>query len=225
VSGDFNVQIMQKGRELTVLCSLMEDTCQKFLEETGVFAALWYKQMAIVYITKYPETTISLGKEKLVELKTKINDLSKKSKQIVNTTLCGSKIWWHKDPQLNVSFSEYDQLGDQQVGRKYPITIDKYVRAVLGELGVVLEEFNFDVATNPSKSGFQEFWFVDVEENAFHTLPYFPHLLDWSDDMQGTLRVYAELFKKGLKLISQIQELKDEKKRLDIVNIWESIPA
>ena len=68
----------------------------------------------------------------------------------------------------------------------------------------------------------QEYWFQKSEEKI--TSPYFPHMLEWSKQMQETLQEYNQLYKQALLKLQEIQTIKDEIKRRKIIDLWDSTP-
>jgi len=220
---DLEVLIQKKEKEFSPLCSRMEDLKQQFTSDTTEFAAKWYEQTAKEYATKYPEITLSLTKEKLAAMKAKVNNLTKNASKIVKEALSNQDIWWHQTPQLHDSFSQYEQLGNNETGNKFPQKIDDPVRRALGELGTILEQFEFNVTTNPSlKAAYPEFWFNIPKDPQAEAQPYFPHLLVWSEEMQSNLQKYNGQFKQAIVLFNEIQKLKEEKKKLQASQLWDS---
>ena len=222
-SEDLDVSIQKKERELRPLRWRMEELQIQFTNEFTEFAAKWFEETAKEYVTKYPEITLSLSKEKLVLMKAKVNNLAKNSSRIVKAALLSPEVWWHQDPQAHDDFSEYEQLGNDQVGNRFPEKIDKPVRRALGELGGVLEEFGFRVTTSIAmKSSFPEFWFSPLEGMEKEAKPYYPHVLVWSEEMQYTMHKYNTQFKRAIVLFNEIQKLKEEKKQREASKLWDS---
>jgi hypothetical protein len=207
--------------ELISFCFVMQGKKLQFINETGQFVAKWYEETAKKYITKYPDVFLNLSPNRFIDLKTKVRNLVAHSKEISEKALSQPGVWWHEKPELQTALSQYDQLGDQQVGNKYPEVIDASVRIALGELGIVLEEFGFNVRTTISH-GFhdQEYWFQKSEEKTIS--PYFPHMFEWSQQMQETLQEYNRLYKQALLKLQEIQRIKDEIKRKKIIDLWDS---
>jgi hypothetical protein len=182
------------------------------------FAADWYGKTAKKYITKFPETTLSLSEEKIATMKTKVNELVRETEKTVKTELGDPKLWWHQQPDFQTAIDQYIQVAD-----KYPEIIDRPVRHALGSLGVILEEFNFHVTANGNAGSFQEFWFDHPVGNEYATKPYYPHLLKWSNEMEETLGYYDSKFVEALALFKEVHELKEEKKRQKALTRWDSI--
>jgi len=86
---------------------------------------------------KKPEVTLSLGKEKLVQMRAQVTEIVRNTGKLVDKSLADPDVWWHKTTRVNASPSAYDQLGNEQVGNKFPEALDKVVRLALGELGNV----------------------------------------------------------------------------------------
>jgi hypothetical protein len=209
--------------ELLSFCSAMQEKKLQFINDTSEFASKWYEDTGKQYITKYADISLNLPANSFVELKAKVRKLIAESKKFSERALSQPDVWWHEKPSLHTAVSQYDQLGDQQVGNKYPEAIDKPVRVALGQLGFVLEEFGFNVRTVASYGpSHQEYWFQKSEEKI--TSPYFPHMLEWSKSMQETLREYNSLYKQALLKLQEIQMIKDEIKRRKIMDLWDSTP-
>lgn len=222
MSEDLDHIIKEKENEFIRLQSRMEELRLQFINDTIIFTQQWYEEMAKHYVTKYSNITLSFSKEKLAKMKAKVKNLVLNSEKIVKDALSDKKIWWHQDPILHASFSLYEQLGNVQIGNKYPRILDKPIRRALGELGAILEEYGYNVTTRVFlKSSYREFWFISEEEGT-EAPPYFPHLLDWSEEMQETLRKYNVLFKRAIVLLNEIQVNRDEKKKRQIASLWDS---
>jgi len=223
MSADFEVLIAAKEIELNTLSQRMEELRQQFFWETTKFAAQWFENTAKEYVTKYPEITLNLTRERIAFMKALVSALSGNAKKIVTAALSNPEFWWHQKPQLHDDFSQYEVLGNDSVGNKFPQKIDNPVRRALGELGAVLSQFGFAVSTRASdKEGYPEFWFSYPEGEGKEARPYYPHLLVWSSEMQDTIRQYSSLFRRGIAIYNEIQKLKEEKKRRQASDLWDS---
>jgi hypothetical protein len=201
----------------------MQEKKLQFTNVASYFAAKWYEDTARKLIIKYTDISLNLPAHRFDDLKIKVRKLIEESKVISERALSQPGIWWHEKPDLNTAVTQYDQLGNQQVGNRYPEVIDRPVRIALGELGIILEEFGFNVRTTftPGVSH-QEYWFQKSEEKI--TSPYFPHILEWSKQMQETLQEYNQLYKQALLKLHEIQRIKDDIKRKKITELWDSTP-
>lgn len=215
-------KIDEKEKELKVLFKEMEKIKQQLIEEIKEFAEKWYEESTKQFITKYPDISLKLSNVEISNFKGKIRNLVSESKKIVEKALSQKGIWWHEQPDLHASISLYDQLGNQEIGNKYPEVLDNPIRNALGELGNILEEFGFQITTKPVYQTYKEFWYHKTEEKIIS--PYFPHLFNWSAPMEQTLQKYKKLFQQGLLKLKEIQIIKDEEKRKQAIHLWDSTP-
>jgi len=216
MSEDTDVLIEKKEAELLPLRSRMEELKSEFAEQTVDFAFKWYTKTAKEYITKYPEITLKMSEEKIANMKSKVNELIKNTEKIVRVEFDNPALWWHEKPNLHDSIDKYKQVAD-----KYSGVLDHAVRHILGHLGIVLEEFGFNVTTRANTGAYREFWF-EQSLGGKQTVPCYPHLLSWSEEMQDTMRAYDAQFTQAIALYNQIQQLKEEKKRQEALSRWDS---
>jgi hypothetical protein len=87
---------------------------------------------------------------------------------------------------------------------------------------MVLEEYGFHVTTSSNMGAYKEFWF-EHPIGGEQTVPCYPHLLGWSEEMQDIIREYDAQFTKAIMLYNEIQQLKEEKKRQEALTRWDSI--
>jgi hypothetical protein len=85
-----------------------------------------------------------------------------------------------------------------------------------------LENFGFRVTATGNTDSYHEFWFERAEAYR-QPVPCYPHLLTWTDEMQETIRQYDGQYVEALRIYGEIIALKDEKKRLEALNRWDSI--
>ncbi len=217
LSEDIDVLIERKETELSPFCQRMEELKREFIEETVSFASEWYKKTTKEYVSKYPEVTLDMKEEKIAQMKAQVNKLILDAEKIVSKELEKPGLWWHQTPHLHDSSAQYLQVAD-----KYPEILDRAVRQVLGRLGLILEEYKFNV-TASRKNSYGEFWFdhPSGDESTFN--PYYPHLLKWSEKMQETIRNYNEQYVTAIVIFEEIQKLKEQKKRQQAMNRWDSI--
>jgi hypothetical protein len=217
MSEEIDSLIQKKEIELSPLRSRMEEFKVEFIKETIVFATEWYTKTAKEYVTKYPQVTLNMSEEKIAKMKAKINELTRNNEKIVNE-LDKPALWWHQKPNLHDSINQYKQLVD-----KYPEILDHAVRHVLGRLGSILEEFRYQVTVSGNVGSYQEFWFDQTHGTDSIPVPYYPHILKWSEKMQEAIQKYDIQFTKAITLYNEIQNLKDEKKKQQALSRWDSI--
>jgi hypothetical protein len=194
----------------------MEELQLEFTQETIDFASEWYKKTAKEYITKYPEVILRMSQEQISNMKTKINRLVKDTEKIVKVELMNPELWWHKKPDLHVSIEQYTQIGD-----KYSEILDRAVRRALGHLGVILEEYRFQVDASGNTGLYHEFWF-DRLQSTGKIVPIYPHLLKWTNEMEETIKKYSTQFIQAFTLYNEIHKFKEEKKKQEAITRWDS---
>lgn len=218
MSEDLDLLIQNKETELDPLLLRMDELRSLFVDQVITLAAKWFEDTAQFYVLKRSEVTLNMGKERLSEMKTRVKMLVKNSGKIVKDALSNPKFWWHKEPHKDASLFQYEQLE-----KKFPELLDKPVRQALGHLGVILEEFGYGVTVVSTHSKpCPEYWFIYPEGPDDAPSPYFPHLLDWSEEMQRTIMRYNELYKQALRLFIEIHKLKEEKERRKAIELWNS---
>lgn len=218
MSEDIDVLIKREETELSSLCNRMEEFKAEFVEETVSFASEWYRKTLKEHITKHPEVILNLKEEKIAHMKAQVNELIRNSEKIVRGELENSGLWWHQRPRIHDSIEQY-----LQVDERYPEILDRAVRHVLGRLGLILEEYGFNVSASGNTSVYREFWFDHPTGTESASKPSYPHLLKWSENMQNTIRNYNKQYMRSMAVFSEIQRLKEEKKKQQAINRWDSI--
>ncbi|NLE04494.1 MAG: hypothetical protein GX638_06815 [Crenarchaeota archaeon] len=222
-TGSLDISLHQKEQEFCSIKWRMEELRILFINELTEFAANWYLESARQYVTKHPEITLNLSKDKLASLKSKVKSLTLNSYKIVKNAFSNPNIWWHHSLNLSDDLSQYELLENEDVGKKFPVKIDVPVRCTLGELGAVLEQFGFYLTTIPAlKASFPEFWILSTKNPSIMVHPYYPHVLNWSNEMQNLIQHYDTQFKQGIILLKSIEHLKHIKQQHHACKLWDS---
>jgi len=220
--GDLDGLIRLREQELRPFIGRMEELRLQFINDLTDFAIRSYQEFARQYVLKYPEVTLALSKDELASMKARVAVLQENASKVVRSVFSNAKIWWHLEPSLHDT-SQYELLGNSDVGNRFPEKVDKPVRRVLGELGKVLEYFGYNVTTTvPQKKGGEEFWFSVPDSELSAPEPYYPHLLVWSDEMQGIIQKYNTEYKKAYVIFVEIEKLKAEEKKQQASQLWDS---
>ena len=151
-------------------------------------------------------------------MKAQVNDLIHDSERIVKGELENSALWWHQRPRLHDSIKQYLQTDD-----KYPEILDQAVRHVLGRLGLILEEYKYNVSASGNTGSYGEFWFDHPSGAESTAKSSYPHMMKWSEKMQSTIRNYNDQYTTAMAIFGEIQKLKEEKKKQQAINRWDSI--
>jgi hypothetical protein len=154
-------------------------------------------------------------------MKRQVTTLSRNARNVINNALSDPAAWWHRAPRVNEPIAAYEQLGNDKVNNKFPEVLDKPVRRELGELGNVLEQFGYGVTTCAQSSAYPEFWFERYSQSGA-IQPFFPHLFEWSQEMQDIIMEYDGVYKRAIVLFDEITKLKEEKKRQEVAVLWNS---
>jgi predicted DNA binding CopG/RHH family protein len=220
MSKDIDLSIQKKETELQPLLQHMEQLRMQFISGTVKFAAKWFSETAQLYVTKKPEVTINMSKERLADMKQKVLALAGNAGALIANALSGKALWWHQEPRKEDSIYQY-----QQVSTRFPELLDKPIRRALGELGVILEQYDYGVTVGVyAKESYMEYWYerpADTE-SCCAPRPDYPHLLVWSDEMQHTMTQYDAVYKQAFNVFLEIQKLKEDKKRRRASDLWNS---
>ncbi len=197
----------------------MEELKAEFTEETVSFASEWYKKTIKRIRAKVSRSHLKHERRKNRPYESPSQRFNSGTlKRLLEASWKNSALWWHQKPRLHDSIAQYLQVAD-----KYPEILDRAVRHVLGRLGLILETYKFNVTASGNSGSFQEFWFDHTQGDDLTSNPYYPHLLKWSEKMQDTIRNYNEQYTKAIAVFGEIHKLKEEKKRQQALNRWDSI--
>ena len=213
-----DMQIQRKEAEFALYLKRMEALREVFIEETVRFASEWYRKTVKEYVVKYPQVLLSLKEHQAAEMKAQVNQLVRDTEKTVKTEFDNPQLWWHLKPRLHESIKLYLQIDD-----KPPEILDRAVRHVLGRLGLILEEYKFNVSASGNTGSYTEFWFNHPSGAESTVKPSYPHLLKWSEKMQDTIRRYNGQYTKAMAIFGEIQKLKEDKKKQQALNRWDSI--
>ena len=199
----------------------MQAVRQQFIKATGVFFMVWYNSTARNYVIRDSQNTLSLGKDRLKQLKVKLKDLTNNAEKLSNDFLSANSLWWHlspKDEDNNVSvYSQY--------GSKVPEIIDQPIRKGLGILGILLEEFGYNVATKTGSYDDEVSVWNNKNISPYPTnpVPYYPDSLDWSSDMKDLMKKYNEIYKQAQDAYSNMRRLQQSKVDKQAADLWDSL--
>jgi hypothetical protein len=214
---DIDALIEKKENEFTPLRQRMEELKNQFITQTISFASDWYRKTTNEYVTKYHQVILNMKEEQIANMKAEVYKLVRDSEKIVKDELENPALWWHQKPSVHDSVEQYLQVGD-----KHPEILDHAVRHVLGRLGLILEEHRYNVATNGNTGSYSEFWFEKPQGKESGVVPYYPHLLKWTEEMQETIRKYNDQYTKARALFFEIQKLRDLKKQQQAISRWDA---
>jgi hypothetical protein len=199
----------------------MQTVHQLFMKATAAFFVNWYNSAARYNVIRGSQNTISLGKEQLAQLKVKLKDLTDNAEKYVNEFLGVDSLWWHLSQKEGDNFvSAYSQYGS-----KCPEIIDHPVRKGLGKLGVLLEEYGYNVATKAGSYDDEvSVWNnKNVSPYPSNPVPYYPDSLDWSLEMKTLMKRYDELCKQTHEAYSNIKRFQQSRIDKQAADLWDSV--
>jgi hypothetical protein len=199
----------------------MQTVHQLFMKATCAFFVNWYNSVARHNVIRGSQNTISLGKEQLAQLKVKLKDLTDNAEKYVNEFLGVDSLWWHLSQKEGDNFvSVYSQYGS-----KCPEIIDHPVRKGLGKLGVLLEEYGYNVTTKAGSYDDEvSVWNnKNVSPYPSNPVPYYPDSLDWSLDMKTLMKRYDELCKQTHEAYSNIKRFQQSRIDKQAADLWDSV--
>src|SRR5665647_2296684 len=167
------------------------------------------------------QNSISLGKDQLAQLKAKLKDLTDNAEKCATDFLSADSLWCHLSSKGEDDYvSAYSQFGS-----KYPEIIDQPIRKGLGKLGVLLEEYGYNVATKAGSYGDEVSVWNNKNVSPYPTNPaaYYPDSLDWSLDMKALMKRYEELCKLAHEALSNIKRFQKSKIDKQASELWDSI--
>ncbi len=191
------------------------------MKATGTFFVNWYNSTARHYVISGSENTLGLSKDQLAQLKVKLKELTDNMEKYVNEFLSTDSLWW-QSPSKNGDnyFFAYSQYGS-----KYPEIINQPIRKGLGKLGVLLEEYGYNVATKAGSYGDEVSVWNNKNVSPYSTnpVPYYPDSLNWSSDMRALMKRYDELCKKTNEAYSNIKHFQQSKIDKQVADLWDSL--
>src|SRR5665647_1606487 len=199
----------------------MQEVRQLFIKATGAFFVIWYNSTARHYVVSGSQNSISLGKDQLTQLKAKLKDLTDNAEKCANDFLSADSLWCHSSSKGEDNFvSAYSQYGS-----KYPDIIDQPIRKGLGKLGILLEEYGYNVVTKAGSYGDEVSVWNNKNVSPYPTnpVPYYPDSLDWSSDMKALMKRYNELCKQAHEAYSNINRFQQSKIDKQAADLWDSV--
>ncbi len=151
----------------------LEKSRVAFLEATIEFIAGKWEELVKNEVTRKPEITNTLGKDKLSQLKTSLVALSGNAKSVVDASLGQNKCWPLHDKKFVIK-GEFDILQRLEWRRG----IEEEIRMLLGHAGKLLIEFGY-IGRSTRESDWE-----------FRLLPRFRYGFEWSAKMKASYIQY-----------------------------------
>ena len=217
MSKDYQVLIDNNFKELDDLKAAMEKLKEQFIIYAGVFIGQWYNSTTRNYVKRNADRSLELGKEKLEDLKHKVNKLEEKASEVTKECLSAPEIWWHVKEDMDLYY--------EFRSNSPPEFLSKALRPALGRLGPVLDEFGY---VNVKTEGLREHpvwceWDAPDDKSVIEGRACYPYGVEWSSSMIDTMKKYQTLHRQAIKVNERIEELKKEKVKQDADKLWDSV--
>jgi hypothetical protein len=216
-----DLSITSEQEKLEKYKTEMETIRQQFIKVTAAFFANWYNVTLRNHIIRGSQNTLIQGKDRLSQLKVKLKHLTDDAEKCANSFLSAPSLWWHLSPKEgDDNVSAYSQYGS-----KCPKIIDQPIRKGLGKLGVLLEEYGYNVATKGGTYDDEVSVWNNKNVSPYPTnpVPYFPDSLDWSLEMKDLMKRYNEVYKRAYEAYSNIKHLEQSKINKQATDLWDSV--
>ncbi len=199
----------------------MQAISLQFIKATGAFFAIWYNSTAKQHAIKGSQNTLNLGKDRLIELKAKLKDLTDNAEKCANDFLSANSLWWH----LSLNDEDISASAYSQYGSKVPKIIDQPIRKGLGILGVILEEYGYNIATKAGNYDDEISVWNNKNVGPYSTnpVPFYPDSLDWSLDMKDLMKRYNEIYKQAHESYLTIKRFQQSKLAKQAADLWDSV--
>jgi len=214
LTANFNEQIISKEAESDNLKIQLEEVRSRFIDVSIKFIQEWYQQTTESYVKRKAEHTLSLGEEKLSQMKLKVNKLVEDADKIAREFLSDESIWC---PLQEVGNST-------DIFRKIGKKLDAHIRLALGRLGVILEEFGY-VLMKPTDSFASGVW-LERDSSGHHlrnARPYYPFAMQMSDEMNEIMKEYEKLCRRAREKLREIALLRREKQEYEAMELWKKV--
>lgn len=216
---DYEGQIEQKQQKLETVKAQMNEVCEEFKKEVSHYLKAWYDSTTRKYVGKYADISMSIGIDRLTEMKAGLKNLKDQSDAIAERYLSPAALWWH--------LSEGDQEYTFSNGRIQPKMLDRAVRLAMGELAGILSSNgyvkSFALLDKYPKGEIwrEQYTNGTIKRNANHD--YYPHEVEWSDEMVALIKQYNDLRTKARNVTELIQSIHSSEKKHQALELWGSI--
>jgi len=205
---DFDGEILQKESEIGKNKAEMANVYDEFLNGMVEFFKVWYIEESKNIVVNNSEIAIKLGEDKLRELKNGVNVLVDEAQTIVQDNLYLEELWWHKK-ENNLTYSTYSS--------SLPDFFETRIKIIAGELGGIFEMHDFFKIPSEAMRNHS----VDFVRKGQKI--WYKRNLVISKSLMDVYKKYVQLIDKTKTLKYELQNVNDEKKKLNIGDIWDSL--
>jgi len=182
----------------------MEALSSRFIKGSGEFLAQTYSEKALFYLETNAEFALKKREEELAKLKSEVQILIDNCQSVASTCLSDPGIWWHLEQHPGLC---YDQNSD---------ILERPVRFAIGRLAPILLQYEI------IDMGYAARFRFEYDPKGC-LLPYYTGPLQLPGTLKDTIRQYAKLHAKALKMTEKLGRLATEAKKTQVDISWSGI--
>lgn len=232
---DLSDELALKKEELAKQKPQIEGIRDQFIEQSVIFMKQWNMDKIEYYVKNYSEHTITLGKQKLGEMKQEFSDYNNNISDQINKSLSNEKLWWRTEMR-NISIdgsTGADSIYHQKL-------IDSLIRILLGNLYPLLDKFDY---LKSSKKYDQYDWlttYPSIDEYfgdrrttqsikmvlkiaGIEMKSYGGSGVKWSDEMNEIYSDYEQQWIEVNTIINDIEHTKTKIEQNKAKDIWDQV--
>lgn len=179
---------------------------QQFLVESKRFIAQNMERCARNAVSSNPQKALSLGKEGLAPVKTKIEELTNNVSDMVDSQINREALWHHHQEDLRTDNFKPDAYACED--GQYPADIKEALILLLSPVGKILMDHDLDGDQN---------W-----KNTGETVKYLGSPA-WTKEMVRCITEYSDRFSELSRLVAEYEILTQQSAGNDALDLWDSI--
>ncbi len=210
---NYETSILNYESVLSEIINKMEEVRIRFKRAAVPYVKEWMGHTARNEIKENAELAEKIGEKRLKELKSEVNALIESAVSIVDVHLDNNSIWWHLNDQQDRSYYENNRIPDD---------IEKAIKYIFGQLGVVLSKDGFINVSSAIGQHKYKAW-IESGNKYLDEKPIFPYAIVIPQDMKTIFIEYQTLIKSAQEKIKTIEALKKEQKQTKVAALWDSL--
>ncbi|KMY50292.1 hypothetical protein [Peribacillus loiseleuriae] len=213
MSENYEVSISNYESVINDVINKMEEVRIRFKKAAVPYVKEWMGHTARNEIKENPELAEKVGEKRLKELKSEVNALIENAASLIDVHLDNTTIWWHLNDQQDRSYYENNRIPDD---------IEKAIKYIFGQLGVVLSKDGFINLSSTSGQQKYKAW-IESGNKYMDEKPIFPYAIIIPKEMKAIFIEYQTLIKSAQEKIKTIEALKKEQKQTEVAALWDSL--
>jgi hypothetical protein len=202
-TSSYDAKIQAAAAEKAALYSQVEAASRSFMQACVDFFRKDFRRRIESAVTEDPETTQSLGIEKLRALKSELNELVSKVPDIVSERLDRPDVWEHRKPipETQDTFDLRFRAGNNAHDE---------LREVFGYFGQLLVKYGFETTGKDSA------W-----ESRPKAPPRYKYGMTLSKEIDEAFKTYKNLFERFVNAHQQQLRIENEKEQAIARDLWD----